>query len=161
MSNYEEQGSFLNEESSPGVSRVKTYLSQGGERVWLVDGVACSGRLFAWLMSSNPNGLSSKTSPASCRQTTDGTWESSSGQWQNSGMGSPTECWTLNTSEWPNDGAVCSLSDVLETTGEHLAKYSLSAKACRGILRRAKRRGKQLPTPLREALEAVAWTWTK
>ena len=32
-------------------------------------------------------------------------------------------------------------------------KYFLSAKACRGIIRRAERRGKPLPRELREALE--------
>ena len=34
-------------------------------------------------------------------------------------------------------------------------KYNLSAKACAGILRRAEKRGKELPTMLREALEEV------
>jgi hypothetical protein len=52
------------------------------------------------------------------------------------------------------------LSDVLETTGEHLLKYSLSPKACEGILRRAQRRGRNLPTQLQDALEAVALTTT-
>jgi hypothetical protein len=70
-------------------------------------------------------------------------------------MGSPTEFLTLNTSEWPSDAAVCSLSDVLET-GELPQRYFLSAKACRGILRRAEKRGKQLPPSLAEALQAVA-----
>lgn len=35
-------------------------------------------------------------------------------------------------------------------------KYWLSPKACRGILRRADRRGKELPPALRAALERVA-----
>jgi hypothetical protein len=35
-------------------------------------------------------------------------------------------------------------------------RFYLSAKACSGILRRAERRGKKLPTMLRVALEAVA-----
>jgi hypothetical protein len=30
-------------------------------------------------------------------------------------MGSPTEFWTLNTSECPNDADVCLLSDIIET----------------------------------------------
>jgi hypothetical protein len=47
------------------------------------------------------------------------------------------------------------LSDVLEIQGEHLKKYSLSQKAAQGILRRAGRRGKQLPEPLQKALEDV------
>ena len=49
-----------------------------------------------------------------------------------------------------------SLSDILETTGEHLRKYSLSPKAAEGILRRASRRGKQLPERLEQALRALS-----
>ena len=48
-----------------------------------------------------------------------------------------------------------SLSDILETTGEHLRKWSLSPKAAEGILRRANRRGKKLPRQLQKALEAI------
>jgi hypothetical protein len=62
----------------------------------------------------------------------------------------------LNTSEYPNEGVECSLSDVLETQGDHLKKYSLSAKAAQGILRRANRREKVLPQQLQTALEQVA-----
>jgi hypothetical protein len=47
------------------------------------------------------------------------------------------------------------LSAVLEP--EAPAKYCLSKKACEGILRRALRRGKELPPMLREALEAQFW----
>jgi hypothetical protein len=47
------------------------------------------------------------------------------------------------------------LSDVLET-GPLPERYSLSPKACSGILRRAERRGKELPPMLKKALEAVA-----
>lgn len=66
-------------------------------------------------------------------------------------MGGPTGCWTLNSSEhngihapYRSAGDVCSLSDVLET-GSVPPRFSLSAKACSGILRRAERRGKALP----------------
>jgi hypothetical protein len=59
----------------------------------------------------------------------------------------------LNTSEWPKEGAVSLLSDILETTGDHLSRYCLSARACRGILRRAEKRGKTLPPMLEKALE--------
>lgn len=74
---------------------------------------------------------------------------------QNSGMGTPTGLLTLNTSEWPKDAVVCSLSDTLET-GDVPQRYYLSATACRGILRRAEKRGKELPERLRQALLAVA-----
>jgi hypothetical protein len=69
---------------------------------------------------------------------------------------------TLSTSEWTgldglslNDAGVCSLSDILET-GDVPQRYYLSAKACAGILRRAAKRGKELPIALLRALEQVA-----
>jgi hypothetical protein len=70
-------------------------------------------------------------------------------------MGSPTGFLTLNTSEWPSDAAVCSLSDTLET-GNVPQRFYLSAKACQGILRRAEKRGKKLPVILESALRSVA-----
>jgi hypothetical protein len=75
----------------------------------------------------------------------------SSGRWENSGMGGPTACLTLNTSEFHSDAVASSLSDVLETSGVP-AKYSLSPKACAGILRRAEKRGRVLPVALSRAL---------
>ena len=98
------------------------------------------------------SGSSLKMSPGYCHLTTEGIWESSSGRWLNSGMGSRTGFLTLNTLEYPNAAVESSLSDVLEMTGEHLHKYSLSAKAAQGILRRAGRKGKQLPEQLNDAL---------
>ena len=68
---------------------------------------------------------------------------------------SPTASWMPNISAWPNGASVCSLSQVLETKPIP-PKYFLSGKACAGILRRAERRGKVLPTTLRLALEQVA-----
>jgi hypothetical protein len=47
------------------------------------------------------------------------------------------------------------LSDILETGGVP-QRFSLTAKACAGILRRAEKRGKQLPMTLHRALSAVA-----
>jgi hypothetical protein len=63
------------------------------------------------------------------------------------------ECWTLSISESPSVVEDCSLSAVLQTTGD-LSKYFLSQKAASGILRRAERRNKKLPEPLRQALIA-------
>jgi hypothetical protein len=70
-------------------------------------------------------------------------------------MASLGESWTLSTSEYPSDGVASSLSDVLET-GELPQRFFLSGRACRGILRRAEKRGKTLPPPLAHALMAVA-----
>ena len=60
-----------------------------------------------------------------------------------------------NTSLWPNDAVVCSLSQVL-VRGSIPPQYFLSSTACAGILRRAEKRGKTLPEPLMRALTAVA-----
>ena len=63
--------------------------------------------------------------------------------------------WTPNISDWPNAAAVCSLSQVLET-GSIPQRYFLSGTACAGILRRAEKRGKDLPAALHAALRSVA-----
>ena len=59
---------------------------------------------------------------------------------------------TLNLSELPRTPNPTLLSDILEEEAD--PKYNLSAKACRGILNRASRRGKKLPEVLEEALKA-------
>ena len=58
-----------------------------------------------------------------------------------------------NTGESPNAAAESTLSQILEVNAPE--KYYLSAKACEGILRRAERRGKQLPEMLKMALEQM------
>ena len=63
--------------------------------------------------------------------------------------------WTPNTGESPKDVEESGLWQILEERVH--PKYYLSAKACAGILRRAERRGKELPKLLREALEAQAY----
>jgi hypothetical protein len=66
---------------------------------------------------------------------------------------------TLSSSEFHSAAVACSLSDILET-GDVPRRFYLSATACRGILRRADKRGKTLPAPLQAALEAVAGAQT-
>lgn len=61
---------------------------------------------------------------------------------------------THSFGELPKDAAESVLSQILEE--EVHPKYSLSAKACQGILNRANKRGKELPTILKEALERQA-----
>lgn len=60
------------------------------------------------------------------------------------------ECMMRNTGEFPNAAVGSRLSQILEATPQ--GKYSLSAKACQGILRRAERRGKDLPETLKTVL---------
>ena len=60
------------------------------------------------------------------------------------------ELTTRNTGEFPNAVVVSRLSQILEETPH--PKYNLTAKACQGILRRAERRGKDLPKLLKAVL---------
>jgi hypothetical protein len=131
--------------------------SLASEEEWLTLAATWRSNFFDWLAACAPLGWCGRTSPASCHPTADGTLEPSSGAWSNSGMGSPTECWTLSTSEFPSDGAASSLSDILET-GDVPSRFYLSGRACRGILRRAERRGRALPSALRRALETTGDT---
>ena len=107
------------------------------------------------LQVDNLSGLSGKMYPVFCPLTAEEIFLPLSHRWGTWGMGGHTECWTLSGSDWPREGSVCSLSDVLETQPVH-PRFYLSAKACQGILRRAEKRGKDLPLMLRNALEAVA-----
>lgn len=59
---------------------------------------------------------------------------------------------TLNTGESPNVAVESRLSQILEERPH--TKYSLTPKACMGILRRAEKRGKDLPEELKKALLA-------
>lgn len=81
-------------------------------------------------------------------------WEQFSEAWPLSGMISHGVAWTHSGLEWPNDAVVCSLSDILEPEVD--SKYFLSPKACKGILRRAEKRGRELPLALMEALTQIA-----
>ena len=131
-------------------------------RDWMTPAATSCSPILPLLHDIAPVGSFGKMSLASCQATEDGILVPSSGAWGNSGMGSPTECLTLNSCEHGdtlgpsrNAAGVCSLSDTLET-GDVPQRFYLSATACRGILRRAEKRGKELPEPLRLALEAVA-----
>jgi hypothetical protein len=146
------QMSMFSAEDSPA----KTCRWLDAAKVWLANGQDFSTSSCVSLISSLPAGFSSRTSLAFSRRTTDGTWESSWGSWPTSGMGGRTGCLTLNTSEWPNDADVCSLSDVLADAQTVPQRYFLSRKAATGILRRAEERGRELPVALSQALRSVA-----
>ena len=140
----------------------KASVSPVSAEDWMTRVATWRSGFLELLTAHAPAGWCGRTSPVSCQAGEDGTLEPSSGRWANSGMGGPTESWTLSTSEWnhtpgpsPSDDVVCSLSDVLET-GDVPRRYYLSGKSCRGILRRAGKRGKDLPQALRLALEAAA-----
>ena len=142
--------------------RASRSPSPDSEAEWMTSVATWRSNIFDLLLDSRLGMSSGKTSPASCRRDEDGTLVPSSGRWANSGMGSPTESWTLSMCEWTdtlvpshNGGGVSSLLDVLET-GDVQPQYYLSARAAAGIPRRAERRGKKMPEFLKEALREVA-----
>lgn len=61
------------------------------------------------------------------------------------------EQWMPSTGAFPNVACASRLSSILQVGVPE--RYYLSRKACEGILRRASRRGKQLPELLKTALE--------
>ena len=137
---------FLSEEPLASPSAL-----QDSERDWMIRVATSCSPILTLLTDIAPVGWSGKTSPVSFQATEDGILPPSFSGWANSGMGSPTECLTLNISDWPKDASVSSLWQVLED-GSLPPQYFLSARACQGILRRAEKRGRELPAPLRSAL---------
>jgi hypothetical protein len=146
----QDQLTFWSEELPASLSAL-----QDSEKGWQMTVETSRLSSLNLLAAYGPDGWCGRTSPASCRLIEGECLEPSSLGWQNSGMGSPTEFLTLNISEFHSAAVACSLSDVLET-GVVPQRYFLSATASRGILRRAEKRGKELPTQLRQALQAVA-----
>ena len=159
--------------------RVSRSRSQDSERDWTIRVVASCLPILQSLADIGPAGWSGRTCPASCQVTPDETlqrfWdvlqgnESSplptDGATAESHQAQPVtasrgECLTLSTLEFPKDAVASSLSDILET-GDVPQRYYLSATACRGILRRAEKRGKALPEALRQALKDVTRTTPK
>ena len=70
----------------------------------------------------------------------------------------PSVCWTPNIGACPSAAKESFLSQILEADAPQ--KYYLSGRACAGILRRAERRGKELPPLLKAALMRQA-LWEK
>jgi len=152
---------------------VRTSPSPDSEQDWTEAVATCRSNLAVFLAVSGPNGSVGRTSLASSQVTTEKIlqefWECSQaealvsppmdGETQVSYKESEVPipllggCWTLNTLEFPKEGVASSLSDVLEPIGDVPSRYFLSPTACRGILRRAAKRGKNLPLALRQALQ--------
>ena len=142
--------------SSTEASPVRIYRWQESGPVLGKENALASGlNSSASSENSDHAGYSSSRFPDFSPLIKDATLPSSSTRWMNSGMAWRGEYSMLKISESHSAAAVCSLSDILETSGVH-PRYSLSAKAASGILRRAAKRGKKLPDHLEAALKAVA-----
>ena len=109
-------------------------------------------------MENIQESLFGKMSTAHSTPTKEKTLKPSSKKWLKQGRYSANGVsWMRNISESHNVAveSTCCLSLILQPQTDVQTRYYLSAKACSGILRRAQRRGKNLPTRLQQALEAV------
>ena len=126
------------------------------EKEWLIHVVTYPSSISNLLADCAQSGSCTRTFQDCCPQGEDKIFRPSSQRWLNAGMGSPTECLTLLTSDWPSAGKESSsLAAVLET-GDIPRRYYLTAQAASGILRRARKREKVLPPLLEQALVAQA-----
>jgi hypothetical protein len=160
--------------------------SQESGSDWMIRAATSPLNTLAWLNAFAPAGSFGKMSPASfpliqtgrrmkavfdadlkrLKPETNGMKavisQPSSNSFQNAGMGGLTGFLTLSLPEFLDmrepslsDEGVSSLSDILET-GDLPQHLYLTSRACAGILRRAGKRGKELPPQLARALQAVA-----
>ena len=100
-----------------------------------------------------------KMFPDSSLPTEGETLEQCSWRWTESGIVEHGQCLMLGgLVSHSADGAfsACSLAEIL--LPDVAPKYWLSARAARGILRRAAKRGRELPPQLHQALAALAGT---
>lgn len=136
----------------------KTYQSQENERGLPVNDQDCSSRPHEsqTLFSATQDGSSLRTYPDSFPAMEELTSGSYSRRWPTSGFTTSLgELWTADTSECPSGGGeYSSLPDVLEATVPE--RFYLSPKAAAGILRRAAKRGRELPPHLAKALRTLA-----
>lgn len=161
------------QELSPSEVHAKTSAWQGGVKDLLESDQVFSSDAWNSVLRAKPNGWSGRTCLEFSQVSTERTLPASLSRLQAialqsrrmdgatqesvSGNSIPVHglCWTRNGSEFRSGAGVCSLSQVLES-GAVPTKYFLSPKACRGILRRAEKRGRELPERLRRALTAAA-----
>ena len=125
------------------------------DEAWTTSVVTSPSSFAELLTRSSPVGSFGKMCQGFYPPATDETLVPSSGRWLKSGMISLGESLTLNTLEYHNAADECFLSDIL-VEEEVPQRYYLSARASQGILRRAEKRGKALPTMLEAALQRQA-----
>lgn len=156
---------------------VRTSPLPDNGSAWMATAATWRSSPLALLTAFAPAGWFSRTSPVYCRLEAEAQRQSvrfekvlsegepivtktvtsppSSPSFDNAGILDATGLLTLNMPEYRSGAAVCSLSSILET-GDLPQRFFLSPKACEGIIRRAAKRGKELPEQLARALQAAA-----
>ncbi len=151
--------------SSAAGSPAKTSPSPDNDAASPATDPACSSSSPGSQTLFDPDGFSSRTYPDCSPAMAVGTSESCLERWPTSGTAWRGGFSTHVTSECRSADGACtssgvSLTEILEPPQSVPARYSLSARAATGILRRAEKRGRMLPSHLYRSLEAVALTTT-
>ncbi len=146
--------------SGQAASRARTSASLASAGAWEPEPGADSPTASSlWSNDTTPVSSCSRTFRDFSPVMAGATWQRSSVRWSNSGMAWDTGCSTLATSECRSADGECSssesrLADVLEPSSP--PRFYLSARAAAGILRRASKRGRELPRELERALSSLA-----
>src|SRR5262249_40226389 len=132
----------------PLASPAKTFQWPASEQDWQELEAAFSGKLSGSWESFARIGSFLRTCQVFSLPMKVETLPSSFESWGNSGSFNPSLglCSTAVISEWRSGAVECSLSAVLES--EVPSRFFLSPRAAKGILRRAEKRGRMLPTRL-------------
>jgi|GEM_PF-4007238 len=148
--------------SGPAASPARISASPASDEAWskAADPASPTPSSTLWSATDLPSS-SSKTYRDSSPVMAAATLGRSSVRWGNSGMGGPTGFSTLATSECRSDDEGCSssvstLASILQDSVP--PRFFLSARAAAGILRRATKRGRELPPALMSALTSLAST---
>jgi hypothetical protein len=141
--------------STPVASPAKTSASQASDGASPENAPASPSPSLALWSDTDLPPSSSRTFRASSPVMAAAILGHSSVRWANSGMGGPTGFLTLATSECRSADGECSssvstLASILQESVPQ--RFFLSARAAAGILRRASRRGRELPSALESAL---------
>ena len=146
---------------SAGASPARTSQSPDDDEDLQASEVASSSSSPGSSTLFDPDGYSSRTFRVSSLATAVGTSEQSLERWPTSGTAWDGGFSTAVSSECRSADGVCSssepsLTEILQPPHDVPARYSLSARAAQGILRRALKRGRTLPPHLERALAATA-----
>jgi hypothetical protein len=144
--------------SGQGDHRAKASASPDSDEDSMTTAAASPSPGLTLWDDTDPALSSSRTYQASSRRLMAWTGTPSYAHWETSGTGGPTGFSTLSGSECPSDGDACSsspstLADILTPTAPD--RFSLSARAAAGIMRRSAKRGRRLPAELEVALNQL------
>lgn len=104
---------------------------------WMTDAASCHCDSVRLWLTATRDGSFGKTYHTPLTSTEERRLPASFDGWMNSGISAHGECWTLNTSEWPNDVDVCLLSQVIDR-GDMLGRHYLSREQMQKMLHRLK-----------------------